>query len=212
MKNLIGLIVLVLVVAGCSFLKKNEETKPPAPTASNTTTKTEDTATKPETTTKTTDDKTTTTGLTLEKFNQIQNGMKYEEVVKILGGEGTETSSFSSGSTSTVTYKWEGEKYARITATFRNGELASKIQTNVKSGSENTSSADLSLAKYNQIQNEMSYEEAVKIIGSEGTQTSSSNFGKIKVASYKWEGEKYAKIFASFRDNKLTSKSQSNLK
>lgn len=208
MKNLIGLIILVMIVAGCSFLKKKEEPKPTNPTVSNTATKTETTESKTETTTN--DDK-STSGLTLEKFNQIQNGMKYEEVVKILGGNGTETSSFSSGSLKTVSYKWEGEKYARITATFRNGELTSKIQSGLKSGS-NTPKADLTMAKYNQIQNGMSYEEAVKIIGSEGTQSSSSNFGKIKVASYKWEGEKYAKMFATFKDNKLTSKSQANVK
>lgn len=204
MKNLIGLMVLIFVVAGCGFLNKKEVTNTGITPVSNTATKTE--------TTPPTSDK-PTAGLTLEKFNQLQNGMKYEDAVKILGSEGVETSSFSSGTLKTVTYKWEGEKYARITATFRNGELTSKIQSGLKSGnSETTSSADLTLAKYNQIQNGMSYEEAVKIIGSEGTQTSSSNFGQIKVASYKWEGDKYAKIFATFRDNKLASKSQSNVK
>ncbi len=203
MKNLIGLTVLVLVVAGCGFLNKKEEVKTENTPAN--------TAAKPETTPQT--ETKSRSGLTLEKFNQLQNGMKYEEAVKILGSEGTETSSYSSGNLKTVTYKWEGEKYARVTATFRNGELTSKIQSGLQSGnSENTAKADLTMAKYNLIQNEMSYEETVKIIGSEGTQTSSSNIGQIKIASYKWDGEKYAKIFATFKDNKLTSKSQSNVK
>jgi hypothetical protein len=134
-------------------------------------------------------------------------------VVKILGGEGTETSSFSSDSAKRITYKWEGEKYARITATFRNGALTSKIQSGLKSeNSDGTQSADLTPAKYGQIEIGMSYAEVVKIIGSEGIQSSSSTIGQSKLASYKWEGSKYAKIFATFRDDKLSSKSQSNVK
>ena len=201
MKNLTGLIILIFVVAGCSFLKKDETKTIDAP-ISNTITKTD---TKTET---------SSSRLTLEKFNQLQNGMKYEEAVKILGNDGTETSSFSSGNLKTVTYKWEGEKYARITAVFRNGELTSKIQSNLKSeNSDNSvSKSDLTLSKYNQINNGMNYEDAVKIIGTEGTSMSSSTVGKMKLASYKWEGEKAGKIFATFKDDKLSSKSQINLK
>lgn len=202
MKNFVGLMVLIFVVAGCSFLNKKEETNN-STTTSNTATKTETT---PSSDTK-------AAGLTLEKFNELKNGMKYDEVVKVLGSEGTETSSYSSGSLKTVTYKWEGENYARITVTFRNDELTSKIQSGLKSAnSSSSSSANLTMAKYNELKNGITYEEAVKIIGSEGTQSSSSSVGNIKIASYKWEGDKYARIFATFRDNKLTSKSQSNLK
>jgi len=202
MKNPFGLMVLILVVSGCGLLGKKDETKTGNTTVSNTTTKTETTTEK------------SASNLTLEKFNQLQNGMKYDEVVKTLGSNGTETSSFSSGSLKTVTYKWEGEKYARITAVFKNDALNSKIQSGLKSEDGNTTAAksDLTLAKYNQLQNSVSYEDAVKIIGSEGTQTSSSTISKMKIASYKWEGEKVAKIFATFKDNKLTSKSQTNLK
>lgn len=201
MKNLIGLFVLIAVVIGCSSSGRKEETNANNAQGSNT-------STQPETTSNG-----KTASLTLEKYNQLQNGMKYEEVVRILGAEGTETSSYSAGKIKTATYKWEGEKYARITATFRNGELASKFQSNLKSeNTDSSSTADLTFAKYNQIQNGMSYEEVVKIIGSNGIQTSSSNVGQTKIASYKWEGDKYAKIFASFRNNLLSSKSQSNLK
>lgn len=202
MKNLFGLIVLIFVVSGCGILGKKDETKTDNTTVSNTATKTETTTEK------------STLSLTLEKFNQLKDGMKYEEVVKILGGSGTETSSFSSGNLKTVTYKWEGEKYARITVVFKNDALSSKIQSGLKSedGKTTSTKSDLTLAKYNQINNGMSYEEAVKIIGSEGTETSNSTIGQMKIASYKWEGEKSAKIFSTFKDNKLSSKSQINLK
>lgn len=201
MKNLIGLIFLILVVAGCSFLDKKEEINNDAPNK------------KIETITETTTEK-FDSKLTLEKFNRLENGITYKNAVRVLGGEGVETSSYSSGSLKTVTYKWEGEKYARITLVFKNDELSSKIQSGLKSANDNNtlSKSDLSLAKYNQLQNGLSYDESVRIIGSEGTQTSNSTIGKMKIASYKWEGDKYRRIFATFRNDKLTSKSQSNLK
>ncbi len=206
MKNIIGLVVLVVVISGCSMLGKKEETNSGNTGPTNNAPKTESTASPSS-------DK-VVAGLSLESFNKLQNGMKYEDAVKILGGEGVETSSFATGNLKTVTYKWEGENYARITATFRNGELTSKSQSSLKSagGDTTTAKADLTLAKYNQVQNGMTYDEVVKIVGSEGTQTSSSNSGQNKMASYKWEGEKFARIFATFRNEKLSSKSQSNLK
>lgn len=63
MKNLTGLIILILIIAGCSFLNKKTETNNDAPLTN--------TATKPDTTTGKSD-----SILTLEKFNQLQNGMK----------------------------------------------------------------------------------------------------------------------------------------
>lgn len=202
MKNTIGIFILIAVVTGCSFLNKKEEPKtPPAPAVN--------TATKTETTTPSTEKP--AAGLTKEKFDQLKNGMKYEEVVKILGSEGKETSSSSSGSYKSATYQWEGENYARITITFRNDELNSKMQSGLKGGTT-APAADLTMAKYDQIKTGMSYEEVVKIIGSEGTQSSSSKIGSSEMASYRWEGDKYAKIFATFRDNKLSSKSQSSVK
>ncbi len=50
------------------------------------------------------------------------------------------------------------------------------------------------MAKYTQLETGMTYAEAVKIIGSEGSQTSSSLSGSYKTAAYKWEGEKYSRI------------------
>ncbi len=203
MKNLLGIFVLIAVVSGCSMLGKKEETKTDAsPAPSSTASSTPQNSSS--------DSK---ASLTLEKFNELKNGMKYEEVVKVLGSEGVETSNYSSGSFKTTTYKWEGENYARITATFRNGELTTKMQSNLKGGDDKTAAAaDLNMEKYGKLQNGISYKEAVEIIGSEGTQTSSSNIAKTTTTSYKWEGKKFERIFATFRDDKLTSKSQANLK
>lgn len=70
----------------------------------------------------------------------------------------------------------------------------------------------LSMAQYNQIKNGMTYQEAVTAIGSEGTEVSSSEIGKYKTVTYKWDGENYAYIILTFQNNKLMFKTQSNLK
>ncbi len=126
MKNIIGIVVLVMVVAGCSFADKLKVTKTAdPPEASNTTIITAPKSEEPSLPTAKKSE--SAAGLSLEDFNKLQNGMKYEETVKILGSECVEASSFSSGSRKSVTYKWEGAKYERITAIFRNDELTSKI-------------------------------------------------------------------------------------
>ena len=78
-------------------------------------------------------------------------------------------------------------------------------------GSSDTGS-NLTMEKYNKIQNGMSYQEVKDIIGREGTQTMSSGEGKYKVESYKWEAEDYKFISVVFMGGKVNSKVQANLK
>lgn len=200
MKNTIGFVVLLAALLGCSSFSKKETANNAAPVPA----KTE--PAKTETAPPSASD------LTLEKFNQLTVGMKYDDVVKILGSAGTESSSSSSAGNTYKSYKWEGANNARITASFKNATLTSKNQSNVRSTSAQTSTADLTMAKYEQLNTGLSYSEAVKIIGAEGSQTSSSSSGTYKTTTYKWEGEKNARIYVIFKDDKIQSKSQSNLK
>jgi hypothetical protein len=200
MKNTVGFVVLLAAILGCSSFGKKETANNAAPAPA----KTE--PAKPAAPPPSASD------LTLEKFNQLTVGMKYDEVVKILGSAGTESSSSSSAGNSYKTFKWEGESNARITAMFKNDTLTSKNQSNVRSTSAQASAADLTMAKYDQLQTGLSYAEAVKIIGSEGSQTSSSSSGSFKTTTYRWEGDKNARIYVIFKDDKIQSKSQSNLK
>ncbi|MFZ1700406.1 MAG: DUF3862 domain-containing protein [Pyrinomonadaceae bacterium] len=205
MKNIIGLIVLLGVALGCSSLSKKD-------TVDNTATppaKTESTKTEPA---KTETAKPNPSDLTMEKFDQLKVGTKYEEVVKILGDKGNESNSSSSGKNEYASYKWESSDNASISASFKNGELTMKSHYNLKSPGGTPPKADLSMAKYEQIQTGMTLPEVVKIIGSDGQQTSGSVSENLKMASYKWEAEKYARINLSFKDDKVSSKSQSNLK
>lgn len=70
------------------------------------------------------------TGVTLANFNKLQSGMSYEEVVAILGEEGTVLSQTDIAGFSTVMYQWfgEGSLGANMNAMFQNGEMVSKAQ------------------------------------------------------------------------------------
>lgn len=202
MKNIIGLFILIVVVAGCSSFGRRDNVS--------------NTATAPAKATEPAKSEAphAASDLTQEKFEQLAVGMKYDDAVKVLGSGGSETSSSSSAGNKYVTYKWEGANNARITANFKNGVLTSKNQSNVRSGkaSDSPAKADLTVAKYEQLENGISYADAVKIIGSEGEQTSSSNSGSYKSTTYRWEGDKNARFYLIFKDDKLTSKSQNNVK
>jgi hypothetical protein len=75
-----------------------------------------------------------------------------------------------------------------------------------------TSSAGISMEKYNQIKNDMKKSEVEKIIGSAGEEISSSSGGGFTFSTFKWSGENFATIIISYKDDKVMSKSQYGLK
>lgn len=72
--------------------------------------------------------------------------------------------------------------------------------------------ADLTLDKYNKIKTGMTLKEVQDIIGASGEEMSSSEYGKYKTVSMKWEGDNYKYIYGVFQNDKLLSKTQANLK
>lgn len=72
--------------------------------------------------------------LNLEKFNEIKIGMTYEEVVGIIGEEGTVLSETEIANIRTVIYSWYGDGItgANANVTFQNGEVISKAQIGLK--------------------------------------------------------------------------------
>ncbi len=72
--------------------------------------------------------------------------------------------------------------------------------------------ASLTLNDYNQLKNGMSKSEVEQILGGEGEQVSSSEIGKYKIETYKWQGENFSFVIITFRNDKVFSKSQANLK
>jgi hypothetical protein len=130
MKNLYnaGFAVLMLVVLGCNCQKlqdlANESKTTPAstPVVSNGSTSPVSTPAKSG----------KNSSLTLDKYNQIKNGMSYAEVVEIMGSAGTETMSSGEGKYKVESYKWEGDNYQFVTVILMGGKVNSKVQNGLK--------------------------------------------------------------------------------
>lgn len=71
--------------------------------------------------------------VTMANYNRLSTGMTYEQVVAILGKEGTELSSNDIAGYQTVMYQWEGDSFAsNMNAMFQNGKLMQKAQFGLK--------------------------------------------------------------------------------
>ena len=71
-------------------------------------------------------------GISMEEFEQIENGISYEEAIKIIGGEGEVMSEVGEKGTQfyTVMYTFEGEGGfgSNANLTFQGGKLNAKAQ------------------------------------------------------------------------------------
>ena len=72
--------------------------------------------------------------VTFVKFDQIRQGMTYEEIVEIVGEEGVAVSDSSpeeeqDGETKTLTFEWKNGDLSGMRISFKNGKLVEKSQT-----------------------------------------------------------------------------------
>jgi hypothetical protein len=72
-------------------------------------------------------------GVTLDKYERLRDGMSYEEAVEILGEGGLEESRTAEGTVTMVVYTWSNKDGSRLTATFQNGKLVDKQQSDLPS-------------------------------------------------------------------------------
>lgn len=67
--------------------------------------------------------------MTLEKFNKIQTGMTYKQVVEIIGSDGTLSTESSYGNQSMQIYYWYASNgISNATISFTNGKVSAKSQ------------------------------------------------------------------------------------
>ncbi|MEI6221159.1 MAG: DUF3862 domain-containing protein [bacterium] len=73
-------------------------------------------------------------GVTLENFNKLKDGMSYKQAVAVLGVEGTILSESNVAGYATKMYTWEGATGwgANMNAMFQNDKLMSKTQIGLK--------------------------------------------------------------------------------
>lgn len=133
-KNNLNLVIIVfifmIIACACPKPQDRSTTDAPAPISAETPTATNSSI--PSNASANTDAK-TTAGVNLANFNLIKTGMKYEDVVKILGKEGEVLSETEMAGYKTVVYKWDGSGLgANLNAIFQNGKLISKSQYGLK--------------------------------------------------------------------------------
>lgn len=133
MKHKVPTVILVLIVL--SVIGNSAKTEKSSPTPSTQVeTNNSSTSSQPavqEPTAKPTEKK--VSGVTMEQFKSITEGMSYEEVVKILGSEGETLSSSELAGYKTVMYQWKGASImSNMNATFQNDKMVSKAQFGLK--------------------------------------------------------------------------------
>ncbi|MFN0279688.1 MAG: hypothetical protein ACKVRN_13985 [Pyrinomonadaceae bacterium] len=73
------------------------------------------------------------------------------------------------------------------------------------------SEVELTMAKYQQLSIGMPRSEVENILGSKGTEMSSSSGGGMRFSVNKWDGENFKAIILTFKNDKIMSKSQVGL-
>ncbi|MEH7354031.1 DUF3862 domain-containing protein [Neobacillus drentensis] len=154
--------------------------------------------------------------LTKEKFEQIKDGMTYEEVVAIVGSEGTVLSESGEKGTDlhTVMYEFEadGGFGANANMMFQGNKLINKAQFGLGGGD---SGVEITKEEFDKIQNGMTYEEVQKIIGGEGEVISESGEKGSDIHTimiqYNGKGGLGANANFMFQGNKLQNKAQYGL-
>ena len=66
--------------------------------------------------------------MTKSQFDQISEGMTYEQVAAIIGHRGNEISRVDIGGIDTVMYAWQNSNGSNMNAMFQNDRLESKAQ------------------------------------------------------------------------------------
>lgn len=70
-------------------------------------------------------------GITLERYKQVQTGMSIAKVETIVG-EGQETSRSEAGGSLSVNYRWQNADGSMMNAMFQGNKLVTKAQSGLK--------------------------------------------------------------------------------
>ncbi|MDO4400430.1 MAG: DUF3862 domain-containing protein [Coriobacteriia bacterium] len=144
-----------------------------------------------------------------DKFAAIEQGMSYEDVVGIIGSEGELVSSSSIAGIENTTYTWKSDGWGIATVMFQDGAVVNKSQAGVGG----SSTAQVTMETFNQVENGMSYDQVVEVLGGEGELVSETELAGIKMSIYSWDGNStFSSCQITFQDGAVSSKSQYGLK
>ena len=150
-------------------------------------------------------EKKTESKINYDNFLKIKMDSKYEDVVALIG-KGTETTSSEVGGIKTVMYTWNGDGMSNMNVTIQNSIVTNKTQITLKSADDK-----ITLEKYNEIKNDMSYSEVKSILG-EGQIMSQTKMMDIESIMYVWTNKNASNMNCTFTGDKMELKAQFNLK
>lgn len=145
------------------------------------------------------------TKITYDNFLSIKMGMTYDEVKQILG-EGSEISSNEISGIKTIMYTWQGRGMSNISVTIQNDAVTNKAQAGLKD-----MDAGITMDKYNQVTNGMTYDEVKGILG-EGQILSETKIMDTTSVMYEYINKDGSNANFTFDSSGMVMKAQFNLK
>ncbi|OOM74178.1 hypothetical protein CLPUN_40600 [Clostridium puniceum] len=144
------------------------------------------------------------TTITYKNFLDIKMEESYDDVVNLLGN-GKESASNEIDGIQTNIYEWKKSGSGYMTVTVQNNVVVEKSQLGLES-----IDSQITMDKYNQVENGISYEELTKILG-EGVMLSQAKLNNIESSIYEYINKNESNASFTFSGGKLIGKSQYNL-
>lgn len=145
-----------------------------------------------------------------QKYEQIKNNMTYRELVELIGSEGRLTAESQTQGVQTAMYEWTAEDgWGTVIIVLQDDKVINKSQTGIAA---DVQTAPITLAQYEQIEEGMTYDKVVEIIGGDGEAISESNAEEAVTVVYIWKGsDGISNATITFFNNAVFSKAQYGL-
>ncbi len=148
-------------------------------------------------------------GVTERAFRAIRPGMSYADVVAIIGKEGRQAAAIAGGSTNSSTWLWEEGPLTSIGVTFLDNRAILTMQMGLR---PETAQPPVTLAQFQRLQEGMTYEQAVEIMGSPGIYNGFTDLMGSVSESWIWRGRSPGSTAsASFNRGRITLTMQMGL-
>ena len=148
-------------------------------------------------------------GVTERAFRAIRPGMSYNDVVAIIGKEGRQAAAVAGGSANSSTFMWEDGPITSIGVTFMDNRAILSMQMGLR---PETPQPPVTLAQFQRLQQGMTYEQAVEIMGSPGIYNGFTDIMGNVSESWIWRGRSPGSTAsASFNRGRITLTMQMGL-
>lgn len=148
-------------------------------------------------------------GVTERAFRAIRPGMSYADVAAIVGKEGRQAAAVAGGATSSTTFMWEEGPLTTIGVTFMDNRAILSMQMGLR---PETQQPPVTLAQFQRLQEGMTYEQAVEIMGGPGMYNGFTDIMGSVSESWIWRGRSPGSTAsASFNRGRITLTMQMGL-